>query len=63
MAMPVYEGNVIQHAGITASVMHATQGIGPITLTELFLLVIRAETYSAVHLILHSKHTEHIKPN
>lgn len=61
--MPVYEGNVIQHTGITASIMHATQGIGPITLTGLFLLVIRAETYSAVHLIPHSKYTGHIKPN
>lgn len=63
MAMPMYKGNVIQHTGITASVMHVTQGIGPITLTGLFLLVIRAETYSAVHLIPHLKHTGHINPN
>lgn len=63
MATPVYEGNIIQHTGISASIMPATQGIGQITLTRLFLLVIRAEIYSAVHLTPHSKHTERSKPN
>ena len=61
--MPVYAGNVIQHTGLSASVMHATRGLGQITLTGLFPLVLSAETHSSVHLIPHSEHIEHIKPN
>lgn len=53
----------IQHTGLSASIMHTTQGLGQITLTGLFSLVLNAETYSLVHPIPHSLRTEHIKPN
>lgn len=61
--MPVYAGKVIQHIGLFASIMHATQGLGQITLTGLFPSVLSAETYSSEHLIPNSECIEHIKRN
>lgn len=61
--MAAYAGNLSQRTGLSASIKHATQGLGEITLTGLFPLVLSVETYSSVHLIPHSECIEHIKPN